>query len=725
MDNLDSLSDDELEKELERRRDKKRQEAMDKIAREKYDNDWDLALKEDYARYGPMKIYDIALVGNKVHFRVENGSIDLHNTIRGHTYSYNALESEYSVEYKKWMIVHTILLNFPRVVISMSDKAGIEIANYRPAPDYYIEMDHRTLTVKQGPAGNGFVISKIRTANFDSRRDLWRVPYTEAWKLAQVLDDEVEYQKKQQRVINVEYSKEAEEFTQEQISKRAALDAIAMRSESDFFPTLGEYSLKHYQQQSVEFLEAAGGSAIIGHEMGLGKTPCFIAWCEHLRNKNGKVKALVICPAALKLNWERQIYKFTKRHAYVCIGSKPTDYDMAKFLTASDGYFIINYDIVAEVTKYKKEWNDDEGHKHIEEGEIRQWVELINMSTFDTVGIDEAHYIKAVESKRSQAVREVKAPSIVPLTGTPIMNYPNELWPLLSVVDKDTAGPYETFVMSHTIDKRRVRDVESLRELLKPMMFRKTKKDVLKELPPINRIIQPYELSPEGRKIYEKDEVNFWSAVDEWDGDEHSAKGMVSVNNILAAIMKMKQACAWDKVSYIADLATDLYDQSENGHKKVLIFSQFTDTPAVVAAIARRLGDEALYFTGSNDFQDRMNIVDRFQKDDRIHFLCAGTKAASEGLDITAAGHVIFTDFMWNPGTHNQAEGRAYGRLSDLHSIDSYYVTAGNTIEDWIMELMNVKLEIFNSVVEGTEASRNVSIAMELIKKLKGMRSKR
>jgi SNF2 family DNA or RNA helicase len=257
-------------------------------------------------------------------------------------------------------------------------------------------------------------------------------------------------------------------------------------------------------------------------------------------------------------------------------------------------------------------------------------------------------------------------------------------------------------------------------------MIRRLKKDVVKDLPPINRMNKYHELSPKAQRIYERIEQGVYEMVAEYDAKGQSRE--MSVTNILVQIGRMKQVCAIDKVEDTADLATELYDQTdESEDRKVLIFSQYK---AVAYAIYQRLADQgALCFVrrGEDSFitadnNERDALVQQFQNDPSIKYLIVTEKTAKEGHNITAAGHVIFNDLFWTPAAHEQGEGRAYGRLSDLHTISSYYMITdmdGEGIEEWIMELLASKMAMINEVVEGVEGSRDSSIAMELIQKMK------
>ncbi len=313
------------------------------------------------------------------------------------------------------------------------------------------------------------------------------------------------------------------------------------------------------------------------------------------------------------------------------------------------------------------------------------------------------------------------------LTGTPILNRPGELWPMLHVADSITFPSFETFKSQYTYDGKVVRNVDQLKELLKPLMIRRLKRDVIKELEPINRINSYFELSERSRKLYDKVLAGVFEILAEWNPNQAGYEKKTT--HILAQIQRLKQVVAIDAVESTADLATQIYDSSpeEGAPNKVLIFSQFK---ATTYGIAKRLGHEALSFvsyngsgmsgfvTGDHNWQQAQ--IDQFQKDPNIHFLCVTEKTAKEGHNITAAHAVIFNDLFWTPAGHQQAEARAYGRISDLHTIDSYYRIGVNSISEKIMAILAAKLSIIEQVVEGVEASRaDTSIVHELLASLK------
>lgn len=649
---------------------------------------------------------------DRVYFRISEHRDDINNVIRYHPtskFDYNL--SRWGVEVPRWAELETKLKDIPNLKLVKPENFDNDLTQWKEPPYYHVKMDNRGITIKLGTKANIYLLRAIPGEQYDAAKREHRIAFSEAWRLYKLLDNQP----------HVYYDEDAREFVEKQIHFRAQLDVIAMMTTPKEEHVLNGHKLFDFQGVTVEYgqaIEEAGGHGlIIGHEMGLGKTPCSISILEWLCDTAKAKKCLIICPSNLIPNWERQIKKFTGMRPYHFYGEKVSDYDLAKIVTGTDRYYIISYDIISTVTKFPEEWKvlEDGTKKRIPEHNRFLWIEALNFGRFDACAIDEAHYVKNVGSNRSQAIRELKIPRFYPITGTPLLNRPGELWPLMWLVDKEAAGPYETFMKNYTNDGKNTRNVEELREVLRPLMIRKVKKDVLKELPPIRRIVREHTLSPTARKQYEKVLDGLKYDVTKWDG---SADNTQVITAILAKLQAMKQVCSWDKVSYVTDLATELYDQGTDYHK-VLIFSQYVNTPPVVYEVQKLLSPECLVVSGNDDINERMKNVDRFQNDPAVHFLSCGLHATREGLDITAAGSVIFTDLDWTPGNHWQAEGRAYGRMSDLHTITSYYIITLDTIEEDIWELLGFKEDIFNTVIEGAEATRDVSVAMELIKRIK------
>ena len=432
-----------------------------------------------------------------------------------------------------------------------------------------------------------------------------------------------------------------------------------------------------------------------------------------LKKELGKCRTLVIPPAGLKVNWTREINRFTGQSPLVLYGENPSKFLISELLAFKHEYTIINYDILSTKVKHSVPITTASGQTLQTQAQwIFPWIEILNALQFDLIVFDEAHYTKNVGSNRSLAARMLKAKRVIFMTGTPVMNRPSELWPMLTVIDPDRFPSYENFIWTHG-DKYPT-NVKMLRDSLKNILIRRRKKDVMKDLPPINRVYEWHELSEGGQVLYKKAKQGLYIQLAAWNpampGSEQA------ITNLLTEIMRLKQICAMDKVEAIADSALELSDSDSEGTGKVLIFSQFVP---VVNEITKRLGHEAIAYTGECDKDERVKIYDKFLADRTLKFFVATWQTAGEGLNLQCANNVVFADLFWTPANHQQCEERAYGRLADPHPINSYYLICADTIETWIQELLAAKLQVIEQTVEGLDVDRSASIANDLLKRLK------
>lgn len=501
----------------------------------------------------------------------------------------------------------------------------------------------------------------------------------------------------------VEWALDAKELVLKDLEKRSSLDRLWDTNDSSLSLSFNNYVLRPFQNQSIEFLEAVNGRAIIAHSPGLGKTLCAIAFKEY-KNLSS---ALIVCPASLKLNWAKHIENITGHTPMILSGSLPSEFDIFALLyREKPKYVIVNYDVLGS-KKELVEVDETNGLKTTREKFY--WLELLNNASFDLIVLDESHRIKNVDSNRSKAAIRLISKHVICLTGTPVMNRPGELWAQLTLVSPEEFPSYENFLQTYTYDGKQAKNVNILRQMLRRLMFRKTTKDVIKDLPAIERVDEFFELNEKYRDLYNKAIQGVYQQLN----SIGEVTRQQDITSILAEIMRCKQICSAAKVERVSELAVDLSDNDEG--KKVLIFSQFKET---VYNIATLLGNEVVTVTGDIDNEEREKRVKEFQTNDTIKFLVGTWQTMGEGLDLTAASYVIFADLFWTPANHQQCEARAYGRLSDLHPVVSYYIRAVKTLEDWIMELLFSKLKIIEEVVEGV-SNANESIANDLIKRIR------
>lgn len=659
-------------------------------------------------------VITIELKDTKVHAitaRKREDVLNVFKSTKGRFFDWNTDANIIPVEY--WAETLDRLSNLSNIELVYKNGTQQELENLLNSPAYEVNTspDDKYLLVIVNRA-DSHIIARTPGAKLEpatkSHEARWLLPITEGWRLYETL-------KNLERVL---WSEHALSVVHKDMERRARLDEIALKTESPEIRAKVKFVddnlvLRGFQEVGIEFIDAAGGRALDADQMGLGKTWQALGYAR-LHN----LRACIVCPASLKANWSREIHRLTGEVPYIMTGSEPAKYDARKLLIEKPKFAIINYDILSRKTetfneeKFKETGLKSEVQRHF------VWAELINLSDFDLIIADEAHYAKNTDAARTQALMTLKAPRFLALTGTPIMNRPGELWPILSILYPDKFPDYNRFLAHYTYNGREARNVEELRALLKPIMIRRLKKDVVKELPPINRIYHWTELSGKARELCNKILKGIYETLAEW--NPQAAGAQQKVTNLLVQIMRLKMVVASDKAQTVADLGVEIVDSlSENeslGAKKCIIFSQFKP---IVRKIARALGHEAVWINGDLSQQERTKVIDQFKQDHVIKFLVATSAVASEGLNLQEAGAVIFTDLLWTPAAHEQCEGRAYGRLAALHSIDSYYVVAENSIDQMIQEILERKMRVINQVVEGIDAERDGSMVMELLQKMK------
>jgi SNF2 family DNA or RNA helicase len=511
----------------------------------------------------------------------------------------------------------------------------------------------------------------------------------------------------------VQWTEEANKLITSELETRALADTIAQLDDCpEFDPKFPNgMTLRPFQKVGGKFLQVTK-RGILGHQPGLGKTPMAIsiAYLEQSYN-------LVVCPASLRINWARQIYKFTNEHSLIIDGERVTEYLTNMILKKKDyKWVIISYDSLAAKIKRNIE-SSDNGTKKVTEQTIWPWVLVLNLAGFDRIIFDEYHYMKNPTTARAQAAIQMSnIGKCSLLSGTPIINRPREAFTALRFINPEMFNNYDGFVYQWEYNTGTCRNPTAFKEMLKPFMLRKLKSEVQKDLPPINRIDESHELSDNARMRYEKALAGVYEEIDKLSG---ALMNEMSITSILAQITRLKQICSDDKIEHAVETALNYYDETEN---KILIYSQFVGT---CHAIAKRLGGEAITITGEVEFSERMKLVEEFQTSKSIHFAVCSSMAVREGLDLDKAMAVIFVDPLWAPAYHEQCEGRAYGRLSNEHGLDSYYLNAANTIEDWIADLRARKFALVSGTIDDLNSVRNSSMALDIIKMLKEEMSKK
>jgi SNF2 family DNA or RNA helicase len=328
--------------------------------------------------------------------------------------------------------------------------------------------------------------------------------------------------------------------------------------------------------------------------------------------------------------------------------------------------------------------------------------------------LDEAQAIKNPRAKRSQAAFRLEAGFRIITTGTPIENNLTELWSLFRFINPGLLGNLKSFMerFGTPIEKHQDKYArQHLRKLIHPFILRRTKSEVLEELPPRTEVVIHVELGSRERAFYEalrRDAVDKLASLSGEPGTQRF--------QVLAEITRLRQACCNPKLiaadaklpSAKLDAFQELLDELILNRHKALVFSQFVSHLAIIRERLDELGVDYQYLDGSTPVKVRRQSVDAFQRGEGDVFLIS-LKAGGTGLNLTAADYVIHMDPWWNPAVEDQASDRAH-RIGQERPVTIYRLVAADTIEDSIVALHQEKRDLADRLLEGSAVPATVSV---------------
>jgi SNF2 family DNA or RNA helicase len=309
------------------------------------------------------------------------------------------------------------------------------------------------------------------------------------------------------------------------------------------------------------------------------------------------------------------------------------------------------------------------------------------------------------------------------MTGTPIENRLSELWSLFRYLNPGLLGSEQSFEDRFSAPIQRDQSASArntLRRLVHPFILRRTKSQVLEELPARTEIVREIELSREESALYEAARLNALKELQEMN-DKNSGQGQLQ---ILAALTRLRQLCCNPKMvlpestvesSKLKTFRHIMEELKENRHK-VLVFSQFVKHLEILRSELDNMGSSYQYLDGSTPERERQKRVEAFQAGESDAFLIS-IKAGGSGLNLTAADYVIHTDPWWNPAVEDQATDRAH-RIGQTRPVTVYRLITQGTIEEKIVRLHHEKRDIADKLLEGTDQATTLS-AEELIEILR------
>jgi superfamily II DNA or RNA helicase len=448
-------------------------------------------------------------------------------------------------------------------------------------------------------------------------------------------------------------------------------------------------TLRDYQLRGLAWLDlmtTLGLGGCLADDMGLGKTVTLIAL--HLKRAR-REPTLVVCPASLLGNWQREITRFAP--------GVPVRrfHGPDRSLDGLDGGFVL--------TTY---------------GTMRSAAPALAERTWGMVVADEAQHVKNPYSATAKALRTIPAPARVALTGTPVENNLSELWALLDWTTPGLLGPLKSFRARHARAVENGEDeeaVERLARLVRPFLLRRKKSDpgIVPELPPKTETDHPVPLTREQAALYEAVVRESMLAIE-------TAEGMPRRGLVLKLLTSLKQICnhpalflkeehtsaAGDRLAARSGklaLLDELLDTLLAEDGSALVFTQYVGMARLITSHLATRAVPVDLLHGGTPVPERERMVDRFQAGS-TPVLVLSLKAAGTGLNLTRAGHVVHFDRWWNPAVEEQATDRAY-RIGQTQPVQVHRLITEGTIEDRIAEMLQSKRALADAILGSGESS--------------------
>lgn len=465
----------------------------------------------------------------------------------------------------------------------------------------------------------------------------------------------------------------------EQNRRCESLDKLFPKSEAlqgllktEFFP---------YQHEGVLFA-AKAGRALIADEMGLGKTIQAIGAAELLRKEQHISSVLIICPTSLKYQWQSEIERFSDSSVRVIEGlplARTQQY------TGPEFYKIVSYHTVI---------ND---------------IAAINSAGYDMIVLDEAQRIKNWNTKIALAVKKIKSPYCVVLTGTPLENKLEELYSIVQFIDPFRLGPYHQFLNRYQIknDTGKIvgyKNLNEIAEMLRGLLLRRTKKEVLSQLPERMEKILFVPMTQAQKDMHEEFNGVVARLVQKWQRmgflNEKDRQSLLINLNLMRMVCDstyiVDQTTRHDtKINELMSILDECFEQSD---EKVVVFSQWERMTRLVAQELDLLGIKYEYLHGGVPSQKRKALFDNFNNDPDCRVFLS-TDAGSTGLNLQSASMLVNLDIPWNPAILEQRIARIH-RLGQKKNVSIINFVSKDTIEERMLSLLGFKSSLAKGILD-------------------------
>jgi SNF2 family DNA or RNA helicase len=486
---------------------------------------------------------------------------------------------------------------------------------------------------------------------------------------------------------------DAEEYIQTRlVQQRIAATVAHIRRDPSAHPlrkTLLKVELLPYQLDGIAFA-AAAGRAILADDMGLGKTIQAIGMAELLAREAGIRKVLIVCPASVKSQWRSEILRFAERDCQIVLGGaeqRASQYENGCFFT------ICNYE------------------------QVLRDILAIERVKWDLIALDEGQRIKNWEAKTTQTMKSLRSPFALVLSGTPLENRLDDLFSVAEFIDDRRLGPAFRFFNRHRVtdEKGKVlgyKNLERLRESLKPILLRRTRSAVMKDLPPrtteIVRIAPTNEqLDIDGGQMQVISTIVRKPYISEMDLLRLRKALLLARMNADSTYLVDKRAPGFSsKLERLEELFEDLAAEEA---RKIVLFSEWTTMLTLIERQIKRFKLDFVRLDGSVPQKKRQQLVHQFQRDPACRLFLT-TNAGSTGLNLQAANTVINVDLPWNPAVLEQRVARAH-RMGQRNPVQVYLLVTEGTIEEKLLGTLAAKHDLALAALDMESDVKEVALS--------------
>jgi len=448
-------------------------------------------------------------------------------------------------------------------------------------------------------------------------------------------------------------------------------------------PTAGllKTKLLPYQARGAVFA-ACRGRAVLADDMGLGKTVQALAMTELLRQRRGIERVLVIAPASVKYQWKTEIERFAGHSAQVIDGLLPR----RKTMYAAPAFFnLTSYELVLKDIRYMQELGPD------------------------LIILDEAQRIRNWTTATARTIKQLKSRYALVLTGTPLENKLEELFSVVEFVDGRRLGPAFRFVHEHRVvnEKGRLigyRGLDRIHEQLAPILLRRTRQEVLKELPERTDKVFRVPLTSQQAEPYWEQSDLLGQLMRKWERQGWLSE--IDQKRILCCIQNMRMLCnstfLFDKKTHhspklqeFREIMTDLVLE---GDRKAVVFSEYERMTHLAGEELRKLGIGFVSLHGGVPSRQRGTLMEKFRNDPACKVFLS-TDAGGVGLNLQAASVVVNFEPPWNPARLEQRIGRVH-RLGQSRPVHVIHMLTDKSIEERVWETLRLKKSLFAGVFD-------------------------